>query len=308
MLDSISSFRILKTALTNFVRNAWLSATATMVMTITLVIFSILFLLFGVTKYSLDTYKSNIDISVYFKNGLADQQATKIRDVLLADPRVASAEYQTANEVREDFKRRNRDKPAILLSINLLDENPFPPTLHVKAKDLNQYPEILETLKSDEYKDFIAKTNYLEDPKIQQTIDKLSKILEYIITFGIALIVIFTVIAILVMFNTITLTIYNRREEVEIMRLVGATNWYIRGPFLVEATIYSIVATAISALLLFIVFQTVLPKLAQFVDPQLTLFNQNLFNYWSLVLIIFGVSLLLSVFSTMMAIRRYLKI
>lgn len=308
MLDSISSFRILKTALTNFVRNSWLSATAAMVMTVTLVIFSILFLLFGITSYSLKTFQNNIDVSVYFKNGLVDQQALKIRDVMLADSRVASAEYKTPAEVREQFKARNKDRPAILLSLNELDDNPFPPTLHVKARDINQYPEILGKLQSDEYKDFISAINYKNDPKVQETINNLSKALRYIVTIGSSLMAIFAFIAVLVMFNTITLTIYNRREEVEIMRLVGATNWYIRGPFLIEAIFYSLLGTLVSSLLLLAVFQTVLPRLAHFVNPDLIFFNQNFFSYWFLVLLIFILSITLSITSTMLAIRKYLKI
>lgn len=308
MLDSISFFRIFKTALTNFVRNSWLSATATMVMTITLVIFSVLFLLFGITRYSLRTFRDNIDVSVYFKNGLADQQALKIRDAIAADDRVASVKYLTAENVKEQFMTRNKDRPAILLSVNELVDNPFPPTMHIKAKNLDEYPQILEKLQSDQFKDFISAINYKNDPKVQQTIDKLSKVLRYIVTIGTGLIIIFTLIAILVMFNTITLTIYNRREEVEIMRLVGATNWYIRGPFLLEAVFYSLAATAISAVLLLVVFKTLLPQLAHFINPDLAFYNQNIFNYWLLVFIIFIASIILATFSTMMAIRKYLKI
>ena len=112
----------------------------------------------------------------------------------------------------------------------------------------------------------------------------------------------------LVIFNTITLTIYNRKEEIEIMRLVGATNWYIRGPFLTESFLYSILSTVIAGALFVPVFVKVLPKVAQYINPQLTIYNHNIFNFGYLLLMLFVVALLLSVISSMLAIRKYLKI
>jgi len=121
-------------------------------------------------------------------------------------------------------------------------------------------------------------------------------------------VVVFSLIAILVIFNTITLTIYNRKEEVEIMRLVGATNWYIQGPFLVESLLYAVLATIIASLLFLPVFAKFLPKIAVFVNPQVTIFNQNIFSLWFLSLMMLVVSVILAVFSTLLAIRKYLKI
>src|SRR6185369_606908 len=111
----------------------------------------------------------------------------------------------------------------------------------------------------------------------------------------------------LVIFNTITLTIYNRKEEVEIMRLVGATNWYIRGPFLMESILYSVFSTIITGALFIPVYIKVLPKVITYVNPQVNIYANGVFNFYYLVLILFVLALFLSVASSMMAIRKYLK-
>ena len=305
MLDSISFFRIVKTGFVNFWRNLWLSAAASMVMTITLVIFSVLFLLFAVTNYSIKTVQNTVDISVYFKNGLAESQIFNIKGDLEQNPKVKEIVYISSETAFERFKETHKGDPLIQQSLNELTENTLPATLNVKAYELTDYPVIAESLKDTKYKDFIDKVNF-EDNRV--VIERLSKILKFIVTFGVGLIAVFCLIAILVVFNTITLTIYNRKEEVEIMRLVGATNWYIRGPFVVEAVLYSITATVIAGALFLPVFTRILPKIAIFVNPEVTVFNQNIFNFSYLVLMLIVISLVLAVFSTLLAIRKYLKI
>ncbi len=305
MLDSISIFRVFKSGLMNFVRNPWLSVGAGMVMTITLVIFSLLFMLFTVTNYSIKSIQNKVDISVYFKNGLSEEKIKAIQVEVEKDPAVKETRYISAAQAFELFKERHKYDPQITQSLNELTENPLPATLNVKANNLEDYTKIAERLQKPEYKDFVEKVNY-EDSR--DLIDKLTKILKYIVSGGIALVVVFSLIAILVIFNTITLTIYHRKEEVEIMRLVGATNWYIRGPFLVESLLYALSGTFLSAILFVPVFTNVLPKIAVFIDPEIGLFSSNLFNFVFVVLMMLIISCILASLSTFLAIRKYLKI
>jgi cell division transport system permease protein len=305
MFESITFFRIVKTGFVNFWRNLWLAAAATMVMTVTLIIIAVLFLMFALTSYSIKTIQNTVDVSVYFKIGLVENKITDIQKTLQSDPRVKDVAYVSSVQALQDFKTSHAGDTTITASLNQLTENPLPATLHVKANNLDDYPAIAEKLQSNDYKDSISKVNYQDNRLI---IDRLNKILKFIVTFGLSLMVVFSLIAILVIFNTITLTIYNRKEEVEIMRLVGATNWYIRGPFIVESFLYTVFSTAITAALLVPIFTKVIPKIAQYVNPQLSIFSQNVFNYWYVVLMLFVVSVILSVTSTMMAIRKYLRI
>jgi cell division transport system permease protein len=304
-MESISFFRVIKTGFVNFWRNRWLSAAATMVMTITLVIFAVMFLMFAVTNYSISTFRNTVDISVYLKIGLAQQQIDKIKSDLEGDTRIKQVVYTSQQQAFDEFKARHANDPLITASLNELTENPLPATFNVKTYNLEDYPAVAQKLQSVDYQDFITKVNFEDNRAI---IDRLGKILRFIVTFGAGLVAVFSVIAILVIFNTIALTIYNRKEEVEIMRLVGATNWYIRGPFLIESFLYAIGSTVLTALLFAPVFTNVLPKIALFVNPQLTVFHQNLFNFWYLLLMLFVVSVILAFVSTMLAIRKYLKI
>ncbi len=305
MLDSISFFRVIKTGLTNFVRNLWLSMAATMVMSITLVIFGTLFLLFVLTNYSLNTIQNTVDISVYFKIGLAEQQINNIKTQISADPRVKEVDYVSAQQAFDQFKANHQNDPLITESLNELNDNPLPATLHIKTYKLDDYPAIADKLSSDQYKDFIDKVNF-EDNRV--VIDRLNRILKFIIAFGLGLVSVFAIIAILVIYNTITLTIYNRKEEVEIMRLVGATNWYIRGPFLTESILYSVFSTMLTGALFVPIFGKVLPRITEFVNPQINVYSHNVFNFGYLMAMLFVLALVLAVVSTLFAIRKYLKI
>ncbi len=305
MLDSISIFRIIKTGAINFWRNLWLSAAATMVMTITLVILSVLFLMFAVTNYSINTIQDKVDISVYFKNGLVEDQIMNIKKDIETDPKVRQIVYTSSEQAFQQFKDRHQNDQSITQSLNELSENPLPATINIKAYNLEDYPAISAKLQDVKYKDFISKVNF-EDNRL--VIERLGKILKFIVTFGLGLAIVFSIIAVLVIYNTITLTIYNRKEEVEIMRLVGATNWYIRGPFVVESLLYAISATVITSVLFLPIFSGVLPKIAMYVNPSVTVFNQNIFNFLYLVLMVFAISIILAVFSTLLAIRKYLRI
>ncbi len=305
MSKSFSFLWAVKIGFVNYWRNLLLSAAATMVMTVTLVIFSALILLFGLTNYSINTIKNTVDISVYFKNGLAEDQIQNIKKDLQSDPRLKPIVYVSAEQALLEFKEKHKNDPLIAASLNELNENPLPATFNIKANNLEDYPDIAKNLQSQKYQAAIAKVNFEDNRSI---IERLNRILNLIIKVGSSLFVIFSLIAILVMFNTITLTIYNRREEVEIMRLVGATSWYISGPFLMEALLYGIFATVITTIILAPIFTVFLPRIALFVNPQLQVFNFNILNYWFLLAFLLLISVILAVVSTLLAIRKYIKI
>jgi cell division transport system permease protein len=273
-------------------------------MTVTLVIFSSLFLVFILTNYSIHTIQNTVDVSVYFKIGLAEDQITKIKDDISQDPRIKEVDYISAQQAFDNFKAAHQNDPLITESLNELTQNPLPATLHIKTYNLSDYPAVAQNLESDQYKSFIDKVNF-EDNRV--VIDRLNTILKFVVTFGLALVAVFALIAILVIYNTITLTIYNRKEEVEIMRLVGATNWYIRGPFLTESVLYSIFSTIITSALFVPVYYKVLPAVVAYINPQLNIYSNSLFHFGYLVLILFVLALLLTMISSMMAIRKYLK-
>ena len=305
MFNTISFFRVIRTGLTNAWRNGWLSAAATLIMVITLVIISVMAILFAVTNYSVNTIRERVDISAYFKTGIPESQVLLVKDDLENNSKVSKVIYISPDQALADFKQAHQNDPTIIASLSQLSENPLPATLRIKAVTLDDYASIADDLNSAKYSTVIEKVNF-EDNRL--VIERLNRILKLIITFGIALLIVFSVIAVLVIFNTITLTIYNRREEIEIMRLVGATNWYIRGPFLIEALIYSLTATIITTLLLIPVYSKFIPRIDTYLNPGGTIFSQSYFHFQYLILLQLAVALLLSIISSLLAIRRYLRI
>lgn len=305
MSNLISLGRIIRNGATNFWRNRWLSAAATLIMVVTLVILSIMFILFVITNYSVSSIRERVDISAYFKKGLSETQVLAVKQDLEADPRVKEVSYVSSDQVLQNFKDRHADTPLLIESIKELSENPFPATLQVKGNTLDDYPAIADKLKSDKYQNSIDKVNYEDNSK---TIERLRVLLKFVVIGGVALVSVFSLIAILVIFNTITLTIYNRREEVEIMRLVGATNWYIRGPFIMEALMYSIVATIVTSALLVPFYIKIVPSINLYLNPGSDIFGSSFISFPALIGLQLVIALLLSIVSSMLAIRRYLRI
>lgn len=304
-MDTISFFRIIRTGFVNFWRNIWLSAAATLVMVITLIILSVLLVLFAITSYSITSIKDRVDISVYLKAGLAETRALQLKNDFSTNSLVREITYTSPTEALEKFKIKHTNDQTILQSLTELSENPLAGTLQIKAVTLEGYPLIAEQLSQDKYKDAIQKVNFDDNRGL---IERLNRILRFIVTLGVSLVVIFSAIAILVIFNTITLTIYNRREEVEIMRLVGATNSYIRGPFIVEALLYSCLATLLTSAVLIPFYFKVGPRINTYLGADTNIFAGGYFTLWSIIAMQFGVAVLLSIISSLLAIRRYLKI
>ncbi len=304
-MNSVSFFRVFKSGFVNFWRNIWLSAAATMVMVITLIILSVLLLLFMVTSSSVTTIKERVDISAYFKTGLAEAQIMSIKAELESNPLIKEVHYTSAEQAFADFKNRHANDPLITESLNELSQNPLPATLQVKAVSLDSYPAIAQDLQSDKYKSAIETVNF-EDNRV--IIDRLNRILKFIVSFGIILTAIFSIIAILVIFNTITLTIYNRREEIEIMRLVGATNGYIRGPFIVEAMLYSLAATVITGAIIVPLYTNLLPKVSNYLNPGSMALSNGFVSLPVIIALQLGIAIILSILSTFLATRKYLKI
>lgn len=314
-MNSIIFFRLIRNGLVNFWRHIWLSTAATLVMVITLVMLSILLIVYGVTNYSLKNLQQRVDMSVYFKTTAPESQVEIVAKDVKNNPKVKEVTLITAEEGLKIFKDRHQGDQTILQSLEELGDNPIPATLQIKAQTLEDYPEIASFLEADKYQSVINRVNFEDNRKV---IDRLNKLVKVIVGTGLIIAAIFVFAAVLVIFNTFALTIYNRREEIEIMRLVGATNWYIRGPFIIEAIIYSLVASLVSAVLFFPVFLKAIPQIISFIAPQFQTVSalnpggQILIppssNFWFLVIAQFAFAAILSIISSMLAMRRYLKI
>jgi len=297
--------RIFKTGFTNFLRNIWLSVAATSVMTITLFIISTVLIIYTLTNLSVENIKDKIGISVYFNALTTEKEIFELKSELELLEGIKEIEFIPKTVALEKFKEVHKDDTLLIETINEFkeSENPLPDSFAIKANKLSDYAVISAILNSDRFTPFFDRVR--DNSKV---IERLLGITNAFTKLGIGLTVVFIIVTIMVMFNTIRLTIYNRREEIEIMRLVGATNSYIRGPFIVEGMMYAILATAITSVVLLIAAFFFSASIENFLSLSNAGENLILSLLWRVLLIDLIISLVLGIFASAIAIRRYLKI
>lgn len=274
-------------------------------MVITLFIISTILVLNTLAAISLATLQEKVDISVYFKSAASEQTIKQIERQVELLPEVKSIVYIPPVQAREKFKELHKDEPLLIESVEQFSdsENPFPASFAIRVKDLSDYSKIIEIFQQSQFEPYVKK---ITDKR--EIVDRLRQIISGVKNLGLALVSVFSIVTILVMFNTIRLTIYNRREEIEIMRLVGASNWFIRGPFIIEGIFYGLAGTAITSLLLYPIIFVLTPKISSFLELDVSQFNYIGLNFSSLFLVQLILGLALGIISSVIVIRRYLKI
>ena len=217
--------------------------------------------------------------------------------------------YVSRDEALTAFKERHASDQAILAALDELGENPLGAVLNVKARDPSQYASVAQFLESDNALSgggipIIDKVNYFQN---KTAIDRLTSIIESADRLGFALTIILAAISILIAFNTIRLTIYISKDEISVMRLVGASTTYIQGPFVVVGVIYGVVA-GILTLVLFLPLTYWLGGATESFFTGFNIFSYYISNFAEIALIIMIAGVLIGALSSILAIRRYLKI
>jgi len=295
--------RVTKWAFKSFWRNGWLSTATVSIMVLTLLVINILLMTNVVANAILDNLEKKIDISVYFKLEAPEEKILEVKSQLEELEQVDSVTYISQKDALIRFKEKHKDNPILLQSLEELDTNPLEASLNIKAKETKQYASINQFLESVYYQDIIDKINYMQNKEV---IEKLGKIIVDVKVGGLGLTLLLTLIVFLVTFNAIRLTIYSSREEINVMRLVGASNWFIRGPFIIEGMLYGIIATIVTLAILYPVFYFVSPKISGFlpIGDIFAYFQANLLSFFLLLLTI---GIILGGLSSLIAVRKYLK-
>lgn len=301
-----SIFRMLKMSFTNFWRNIWLSIATISVLVLTLVTLSILIALNVIGNSAIASIENKIDISVYLKPTINPEQSQTIEQHIRSLDGVSEVTFISKEQALQNFRERHKDSDLILESLTELDDNPLQPSFIVLASGTEYYQGIAKELSGDLYKDVVQEINYKDNKDV---IERLTRITSITQRAGIGISIIFISISVLVAFNTVRLTIYTRKQEIEIMRLVGASNWFIRWPFLFEGIFYGIVATIINFGLLYPALIILGPKVnSLFINQQIDILNYVSQNLVLVLVSQFGVAMMIGIFSSFVAIRRYLKI
>jgi|SRR3989344_4661404 len=294
--------RIIKSGLINFWRNGWLSTATVLIMTITLLLWTSIFLLNVVLTSVLDTLSQKVDISVYFNLNAKEPDVLALKSKIENLEEVKSVEYVSVVSALEIFKKRHSDDEILLKSVEEIGDNPLEASLNILAKDASKYETITSFL--NQSSSLISKINYAENKVV---IERLNNIISVLRQSGFAASFVLALIAFLVAFNTVRLAIYSSREEITVMKLVGASNWFVRGPFIVEGVLHGLVASALSFMVVIPGVAIIGPKLFNFL-PDINLVNYLGDNFWALLLFQTLGGVALGVFSSWFAIRKYLKV
>ncbi|MDP2638901.1 MAG: permease-like cell division protein FtsX [Candidatus Azambacteria bacterium] len=299
--------RIIKSGSVNFWRNGWLSTATVLIMTVALITWTSIFLLNVVLTSVLDVLAEKVDVSVYFELDTKEANILAVKSKLENLEEVKSVEYVSTEKALEIFKSRHTNDDVLLKSIQELSDNPLEASLNILAKDSSKYEMItnfLNEFSTQDGKNIVSKINYAENKIV---IDRLNNIISVLRKSGLAASIVLAFIAFLVAFNTVRLAIYSSREEITVMKLVGASNWFVRGPFIIEGVIHGIVASAFSFMVVFIGISFLGPKLFGFLSEiDLVSYVNN--NFWALLLLQTLSGVILGVFSSWVAIRKYLKV
>lgn len=304
----ISTGRALRFAIQNFHRNIWLAIATTFVIALSLLSINFFILANAFVDTALKSIEDKINITVYFKPSGAEQDFLILSDRLRALPQAASVTYISKDEALAKLKERYSAKEGSLVdeSLKELGTNPLTPSLIIRAKALTDYSAIQTELSRPEYDSLIEKREFADRALLIAKITTLKKNIQ---NASVVVNIFFAIIAALIVYNTIRITIYTRRREVGIMKLVGATNWFIRAPMLVESVLYSVTGSVLALLILFPILGALQPYAEHFFDGAafdvLGYFSKNFWNIFGLEFLAFAV---LNILSSAFAIGRYLKV
>ena len=296
--------KIIDSGWTNFKRNSYLSFAATSIMALVLILFLGLLSLQFLSSQIVATLQEKIDISAYLKTDATEEQALKIKSDLSILPEVVNVTYISQEQALADFKARHAQDELIQESLEQLDSNPLAASLNIKTKDPSQYAAIAQFLENSTLRSVIDKINFYENRGVIERIEGISRGVR---SWGLIVTLVLALIAVLVTFNTVRLTIFNQRQEIEIMRLVGASNWHIRGPYLAEGGLYGLFAASIALAIFYPIAFFASDKIAAFA-PGINFFGYFLIGVPQIVLMVAMLGVLLGAASSAIAIRRHLKI
>src|SRR3989344_2449591 len=284
--------RIFHAGWTNFKRNSYVSLGTTGVMAMVLLLFSAMMALNFLSLKIVSSLQEKVDITAYFKTEAGEDEIMKVKDDLYGLKEVSNIEYISREKALDDFRANHAGDVLIQASLN------------IKATDPSQYASIVTYLEANKFRSLIDKINFYENEQVIGRVEKISSGLQ---NWGSLLTMALALVAVLGTFNTIRLTIYNQRQEIEIMKLVGGSNWHIKAPYLVEGGLYGVLAAAVTLVIFYPIVFLASPKVETLM-PNASLigyFGANAFQY---IVLIVSVGILLGVVSSFIAIRRFLKV
>lgn len=300
--------RVIKSGFVGFWRNSFVSLASILVMTVTLFVIGSLLFLGATLDASLEQLEGKVDVNVYFVTDAAEADIVDLKQRIEALPEVASVEYVSREAALERFRARHENDQLTLQALDELGENPLGASLNIRAKETSQYEGIAKFLQTETAlggeTSIIDSVNYFQN---KAAIDKLGSIMNAAENFGFALTVTLIVATVIITFNTIRLAIYSAREEIAVMRLVGASNMYIRGPFMFEGMMYGFIAGVITLIIFYPITWWLGPTTETFFGD-INLFRYYISEFAYMFRVVVGGGIVLGALSSYLAVRKYLNV
>lgn len=307
----LTFWRIVKYGVASFSRNAWLSLAATAIMIITLLIISVTLVARTVLSDTINDIKDKVDMSIYVDQDISSEDIKTVTEDLknLANVKPESVRYISPEDAKKEFAANNSDDPDILAALNEAT-NMFPGIFNLKVIDINDVSELENYVDNNDTIKNVIDENY--EPSFSSSrraaIENIARTASFAEKAGLAAGVVFVVIASLIIFNTIRMAIFNRREEIYMMKLIGANKSFIRGPFIVEASQYGFIASIVAFLVLFGGMFLIKDKLVEYgiaVQPTIDFITR----FWPIVVLgLMAIGIIIGVISSLLATRKYLKL
>ncbi len=306
----LSFRRIIRTGFINFWRNGFVSVSSVVVMTITLFVIGSLLFVNALLTASLELLQDKVDINAYFVIDAPLESIEEVKKKLELLDEVAVVRLTTREEALQRFEERHRHDAIEMQALRELGENPLLASLSIKAHDPAHYVRIDEFLRTDtstlssDGRSLLYNVNFNDN---KAAIERLQQVIRGIELFGLMVSVTLIGVSIIIIFNTIRMAIYISREEIAVMRLVGASDMYIRGPFVIEGVMYGVISGIITLVAYY--------PLALWLGPATQSFfgNINLFTYYTtnfgmIFLTIMGTGIVLGAFSSFLAVKKHLRV
>lgn len=296
--------RVFKFAWTDFYRNRQANIAAIFVLLITSSLVTALFFFKGITQAFISQVQERIDITAYFKENVSEEEILETREeILKLSPEIKSIVYISKEEALSKFIKRHQNNEIFMKALEEVGKNPFLASLNIKVKLPEQYDDISKFLKTSQLKERIVKVDYYQKKPI---IEKIFFITSTVEKIGLVLSLILVILTISVVFNTIKLTTTDSKEEISIMKLVGASNWFVRMRFLIQGGIAGFFAFLICFLFFFLILFFLTSKL-EILLPEFNLFNYFIGNFWLIISIQLAFSVGLGIISGLIVVRRHLN-
>ncbi|MBU2566039.1 permease-like cell division protein FtsX [Patescibacteria group bacterium] len=305
MLILTSTGRIVVFAWKNFIRNAWIGLATVFVLLLALLSVNVLIGVNAMASSAIKILEQKIDVSVYFVPETTQAILDQARSYMSSLPQTSSVELLTADQALEQFKERHKNDPTINQALDELEENPLGASMVIKASKVDYYPFLMEALKNPQFSFAIESKTYDDHAVAIERVKEISQTVRY---FGAILTLVFVIFSILIVYNAIRVAIYTQREEIGIMRLVGASNAFVRLPLILDGIFFALLALFLATGAIFLTLTFFDPYIRSFFDGNdpglLSYFFDNsgrIILYEALVMIVL-VSL-----SSWAAVGRYLK-